>query len=307
MPPLPRRPPQQPQRVREHAARRRGERAEQGVVVERVGDDAEQPPDVVDLLLRPVAASADNVRRQPRSLQLVLERGDVGERAQQHDHVSGGDTLSPQFRQASGEEPGLRDPVRRRGVLAARGDPELLVLPLLHARRQQQLDLRAVAERVGGSPPPGDGQRPEAVQQRPAEEVRGGDHARDRAEVAAQLQQLGAVVSAAPGPGRARAGTRAGRRGGSRRSTGTRRRPRTYRVSGPASARISDSCSSFVSWNSSTIRCWKRSRYASAIPGRSRSSRTASCWRSSKSSPDRSSFSAAYRSPNSRTSSVSCV
>ena len=63
------------------------------MVVERIGDHAEDASRVVDLLLRPVAATADDVGRQPRALQLLLVRGDVREGAQQHDHVARGDPV----------------------------------------------------------------------------------------------------------------------------------------------------------------------------------------------------------------------
>ena len=43
----------QPERLRERGARGRGEGAEQGLVVERVGDRREQRPQVLDLLLGP--------------------------------------------------------------------------------------------------------------------------------------------------------------------------------------------------------------------------------------------------------------
>ncbi len=77
---------QQPERVGGDPAGRRGERAEQRLVVERVGDRRQQRADVGDLLLGPVAAPADDVGAQPGALQRVLVGVEVGEGAQQHDH-----------------------------------------------------------------------------------------------------------------------------------------------------------------------------------------------------------------------------
>src|SRR5215203_4526166 len=52
--------PQQPERVRRDPAGGGGEGAEEGVVVERVGDHGQQRADVCDLLLGPVATAADD-------------------------------------------------------------------------------------------------------------------------------------------------------------------------------------------------------------------------------------------------------
>ena len=100
---------QEPERVGAHAAGRRGERAEQGLVVERVGDHAEQPQHVLDLLLGPVAAPADDVGSQAGSLERLLVGVDVGEGAQQHDHLAARHAGVGQLAQALGQEAGLGD------------------------------------------------------------------------------------------------------------------------------------------------------------------------------------------------------
>ena len=61
-----RRPPQQPERVGEDAAGGGGERPEERLVVERIGDHREQTAQVVDLLLGPEAATADDVGIEAR-------------------------------------------------------------------------------------------------------------------------------------------------------------------------------------------------------------------------------------------------
>ena len=86
---IPCRLPQKPERVRACPARRRRERAEEELVVERVRDRAEDPQGILDLLLRPIAAAPDDVRREAGSLQRLLERVHVGEGAQENDHVAG--------------------------------------------------------------------------------------------------------------------------------------------------------------------------------------------------------------------------
>ena len=81
--------PQQPQGVGGDTAGRARQGAEQELVVEGVGDHAEQAQQVLDLLLRPVTAAADHVRLQPEALQRVLVRVDVRECPQQDDDVPG--------------------------------------------------------------------------------------------------------------------------------------------------------------------------------------------------------------------------
>ena len=60
----------------------------QRLVVERVGDRRQQRADVGDLLLGPVAAAADHVGTQAGPLERVLVGVEVGEGAQQHDHLA---------------------------------------------------------------------------------------------------------------------------------------------------------------------------------------------------------------------------
>ena len=69
-----RRPPQQPERVREDGAGGRGERSEERLVVEWVRDHGEQTAQIVDLLLRPEAAAADDVGIQAGVLERASRR-----------------------------------------------------------------------------------------------------------------------------------------------------------------------------------------------------------------------------------------
>ena len=79
---------QQPERVGARGDREAAERAEQALVVERVRDHAEQPDQILDLLLGPVAAPAHHERLQPRPPQRLLVRVDVREGAQQDGDVA---------------------------------------------------------------------------------------------------------------------------------------------------------------------------------------------------------------------------
>ena len=105
---------QQPERVGRDPAGGRGERAQQRLVVERVGDRRQQRADVGDLLLGPVAAAADDVGAQPGPLERVLVGVEAGEGAQQHDHRAAVHALVGQLAQARGEE-------ARLGQLVGRG------------------------------------------------------------------------------------------------------------------------------------------------------------------------------------------
>ena len=63
------------------ATGRGGQCPEERFVVERVGDHRQQGAQVLDLLLGPEAAAADDVWVEPRVVERRLEGGDVGERA----------------------------------------------------------------------------------------------------------------------------------------------------------------------------------------------------------------------------------
>ena len=186
---------QEPQGVGADAAGRRGKGAEQELVVERVGDDAEQPQRVLDLLLRPVAATADDVRCQPGAVERLLERVDVGEGAQQHDHLPTRHPLVGQLPQALGEEARLGD-VRRVGLRGRGGELDLLRPPaalgtgfVLGGVRQQELGGRATAARLGVGLEPGL-ERRESRQQRGPGEIDRSQDVGARAEVAAQRHPL---------------------------------------------------------------------------------------------------------------------
>ena len=71
-----------------------------------------------DLLLRPVAAAADDVGAQARALERVLVRVEVGEGAQQHDHRAARDAGVGELAQARGER-GAPRPAVRAGVRAS--------------------------------------------------------------------------------------------------------------------------------------------------------------------------------------------
>ena len=183
---------QQPERVGGDAAGRRGERSQQRLVVEGVGDRRQQRADVGDLLLGPVAAAADDVGAQPGALQRVLVGVEPGEGAQQHDHRAAVHPLVGQLAQAHGQEPRLGQLVRRGARVGGGLEPDLVLVPAL-AGGQQHLDRRPLARRRGALRRGADPQGAEVVaQQALAERVDGADHLRPRAEVAAQRDRLAA-------------------------------------------------------------------------------------------------------------------
>ena len=107
-----------------------GERAEEHLVVERVGDHAEEAQDVLDLLLGPVAAPADHVRLEPEAPQRLLVGVHVGERPEQNDDVAALHLLvDDQLAQPLGERPRLRDD-RQVGLGLGPLHQRLVVLPL---------------------------------------------------------------------------------------------------------------------------------------------------------------------------------
>ena len=79
---------EEPERVGRDPDGGAGKRAEEHLVVERVGDHAEEAQEVLDLLLRPVAAPAHHVRLEAEAPQRLLVCVHVGEGAKQHDDVA---------------------------------------------------------------------------------------------------------------------------------------------------------------------------------------------------------------------------
>ena len=255
--PLAGRRPQQPEGVGGDRAGGRGEGAEEGVVVERVGDRRQQRADVGDLLLGPVAAAADHVGPQAGSLERVLIGVKVGEGAQQDDDLATVDVAVDQLAQAGGEGARLGQAVERSSPVDRRLQLDLLRIPAV-APGQQQLDGRAAPwlRPVGGGGAYAEGSVAVAEQRR-AEGVDGGDHLGAGAEVAAQLHQLGvgalldqaALLAEDVEVGVAEAVDRL-----------ELVADHDQLAAGPRSASISRSCRRLVSWNSSTSRWLKRVR-----------------------------------------------
>ena len=188
---LARRRPQQPERVGGEPAGGRGEGTEQRLVVERVGDRRQQRAGVSDLLLGPVAATADHVRPQPNPLKRILVGVEVGEGPQQHDHLSAWHPGVDQLPQPRGKEAGLGEAAGRSVSVGRRHQIDALGVPAV-AGGEQQLDRCALAGRGRKLRCGADPQRAVGVaEQCRAECVDGADHLGARAEVAAQLHPLG--------------------------------------------------------------------------------------------------------------------
>ena len=115
----------------------RGEHRQQRLLVVRVGEHAQPGEAVADLLLAPVAAAADDVRRQALLLERLLEQPQARRRADEHDHVAGAAAVvelgrsRSAIRRASarrhGWSPPLRQPEPRRQLVPAlrAGDEQL--------------------------------------------------------------------------------------------------------------------------------------------------------------------------------------
>ena len=130
--------------VRGRAAERRGEHREQRGLVVRVGQHAQPGEPVADLLLRPVAAPADDVGGQALLLQRLLEQPQRRGRAHEHHDLAGAPARVDLRPQPVGDAAGLRAPPRL--VAAAReAEPGTQVVPALRGG-DQQLDRR----RAGG-------------------------------------------------------------------------------------------------------------------------------------------------------------
>ena len=86
--PAARRGAKKPERVGRDADGRAGKRAKEHLVVERVRHHAKQAQDVLDLLLRPVAASTDHVRLKSEAPQRLLVGVHMGEGPEQNDDVA---------------------------------------------------------------------------------------------------------------------------------------------------------------------------------------------------------------------------
>ena len=158
--PAARRGAKEPERVGRDPDGGAGERAEEHLVVERVGDDAEEAQDVLDLLLRPVAAPADHVRLEAEPPQRLLVGVHMGERPEEHDDVAAIHLfVVDQLAQPRGERPRLRDD-RQVGLRLGPLHHALVVLPLqvlcagpllvgqkqLHLRRARNVLLGSFAD-----------------------------------------------------------------------------------------------------------------------------------------------------------------
>ncbi len=125
------------------ADQRRGERAVQGQLVERVGKRPQVGEQVADLLVFPEAPDRRE-RVQAAILQRALVDLQIADGAQQHRHPARarGAALH-QLRHARGQQPRFRlAPERRRGQFAGDLARELLVLIPTAPVRQQQLHER---------------------------------------------------------------------------------------------------------------------------------------------------------------------
>jgi len=146
---------QQPEGVREQRGDGRGEGAEQGLVVERVADHLQQAAQVLDLLLGPEAAAADDVGIETGLAEGALERGDVSEGTQQDDDLG---------RVFTGVDELTQAPARRRASatfepeLGSSGSPRqlcLLGLPRLLVVDGQQQPRPAARHRFPRAPEAG--------------------------------------------------------------------------------------------------------------------------------------------------------
>ena len=138
---------EQDQRVAADAAERRREHAVERGLVARVGERGEVGEAVADLLLGPVAASADHVGGQALLLERLLEQAQRGGRAHEHHHVAGPAAGADLLAQAVRDQPRLRAPPR---LLGQRPEPELgRVLVPAAGVGDEQLDGRRARRRVG--------------------------------------------------------------------------------------------------------------------------------------------------------------
>ncbi len=171
------------QSVGPDTAEGRRQHGEQRLLVLRVGERGEVGDAVADLLLRPVAAAADHVRRQPLLLERLLQQAQRARRAHEDDDVARAPSGFDLGAQPVRDEPRLGPAPRLRA--AAREADRPLELRLVPAARvgDQQLD-----ERVAG------GGRSVRVEQPQRRVLGGGGRCRaarraghERGELAAQL------------------------------------------------------------------------------------------------------------------------
>ncbi len=220
---------QDPQRVRARAAGGGGERGDQRLVVERVGDASEEGERVGDLLRGPVAAAADDVRLEAGELQRLRVDVDVGEGAQQDHHPRRIDAAVGELAAGAAPETAPRRPGRARRRRAPSGS--VLRVGPLPPPSQQELDRRSPAGPGGG--PSGslptrssrNSSRRAAPTALTAPTTSGSE--RKLPERGAEPSPSPAAPPPAPVGARARAGSSRGRPLGRRRSTGTRPRRRT--------------------------------------------------------------------------------
>ena len=184
-----RRPPQQPERVREDGAGGRGERSEERLVVERVRDHGEQAAQIVDLLLRPEAAPTDDVGIQPGVLERGLDGSHVGEGAHQDDDLRRVDSLvvhqlaGADRRACAPPRPSTPSSGRRAGAASA-------VSSASHPFLSSTVRRSSTAAPLAGSSSTNARQRLEPVQQAPADRVGRRDELGRGAEVPGQRQRL---------------------------------------------------------------------------------------------------------------------
>jgi hypothetical protein len=137
---------EQDERVASGAAERGGESAVERELVARVGERSQVGEAVADLLLRPVAAAADDVRGQALLLERLLEQPQRRRGAHEHDDVprtaAGADLLAQPVRDQAGLGPAP-------GLLGERAEPDLarVLVPALRVG-DEQLDRRRARGRV---------------------------------------------------------------------------------------------------------------------------------------------------------------
>ena len=138
---------EQDQRVRPDAAERRGEHAEQRLLVERVRERGEVGEAVADRLLGPVAAAADDVGRHALLLERLLEQPQRRGRADEHDDVARGPAGLELAPEPVGDHARLGAAV---GLGLDAGEPEAVVLLPAAGVGDEQLDARLGVARLAG-------------------------------------------------------------------------------------------------------------------------------------------------------------
>jgi hypothetical protein len=138
------------ERVAGEAGERRGEQRVERDAVARVGEHRQVGDEVADLLLGPVAAPADHVRRHAALYERALVDREVAGRTQQQHDVAGRPAVVDQLAHARREQAGLGESPQRRGRDGAGWD-ECCVGPVCCAIGDEQLDAGARFAVAGGS------------------------------------------------------------------------------------------------------------------------------------------------------------